>query len=244
MIKLKLNDNLVELQTHDTEKGQMYKAQDLLEGVNYNKDSARRKVDNWKRHEESNYVNFTSLKDEGSNYVNITPLNKKGRYGGTYLYKTDLLKLAAYVDKSFYDTVFEAFEAAASGDAKAAIDIATSVAIPQELIDREKRLRDKMNSLIEELTDDTRKRTNLFTNFNRLISKAVSGYTPKELTDGLPTFKFICEQGHVGGVSAYLATIETIIMGLGAGLDYQMIALMLQVETTKNKKQLKQLKVV
>lgn len=234
MIKLKLNDNLVELQTHDTEQGQMYKAQDLLKGSGLSTIQTKTKLKHW-----------IVSENKGGGEIYPHPV-KAGKMvlRGTYLYKKDLLKLAAYVDKAFYNTVFEAFEAAASGDAKAAIDIATSVAIPQELIDREKRLRDKMNSLIEELTDDTRKRTNLFTNFNQLISKAVSGYTPKELTDGLPTFKFICEQGHMGGVSAYLATIEMIIMGLGAGLDYQMIAMMLQVETTKNKKQLKQLKVV
>ena len=234
MIKLKLNDSLLELQTHDTEKGQMYKAQDLLKGSGLSTVQTKTKLKHW-----------VVSENKGGGEICPYPV-KSGKMvlRGTYLYKTDLLKLAAYVDKAFYNTVFEAFEAAASGDAKAAIDIATSVAIPQELIDREKKLPEKMNSLIETLTDDTRKRTNLFTNFNRLISKAVSGYTPKELTDGLPTFKYICEQGHMGGVSAYLATIETIIMGLGAGLDYQMIALMLQVETTKNKKQLKELKVV
>ena len=162
----------------------------------------------------------------------------------TFAPKQVVYKYSAWIDDDFYDAVFEAFEAASEGDAKKAVDIATSVAIPQELIDREKKLRNKMNELIEETFEDTRKRTNAFTNYNRLIAKCVSGYTPKELTDGIPTFKYIVENGHLGGVSAYLATLEMINTSLVAGLDYQTVALMLQVETTKNKKLLKQVKVI
>jgi len=161
----------------------------------------------------------------------------------TFAPKNVVYKYSAWIDDDFYDAVFEAFEAASEGDGKRAIDIATSVTIPQELIDREKNLRQKMNELIEETFEEGRKRTNAFTNYNRLIAKCVSGYTPKELTNGIATFKHIVEQGHLGGVSAYLATLEMINTSLVAGLDYQTTALMLQVETTKNKKLFKQARV-
>lgn len=162
----------------------------------------------------------------------------------TFAPKQVVYKYAAWVDDDFYDTVFEVFEAATEGDGKKAVDLATSVAIPQELIDREKVLRQKMNDLLSE-EFESRKLTNMFTNYNRLLGKAVSGYTPKELTDGsLTTFKYIIEKGHLGGVSAYLATLEMIIMGLSAGLDYHTIATMLQVETGKNKQVIKKSKIV
>jgi hypothetical protein len=156
---------------------------------------------------------------------------------GTYLSQENLYGLAAYVSPEFHKAVYEAFTAAAQGDGKAAVDIATSVAIPPELLDREKVLRLQMNTLIDiEAGDDSRKRANLYTNFNRLIAKAMSGYTPTELTGGdASTFNYIVEKGHKGGVSAYLATMELIITGLYAKLDYHTIALMLRVETGKNK---------
>jgi hypothetical protein len=168
----------------------------------------------------------------------------RGRGAKTVANQKGVIAYAAWLNEGFRLVVEEAFVAAMSGDGKAAVDIATSVAIPPELLDREKVLRLQMNTLIDiEAGDDSRKRANLYTNFNRLIAKGVAGYTPTELTGGdVPTFKYIVEKGHKGGVSAYLATMELIITGLFAKLDYHTIALMLRVSTGKNKEIVGQLK--
>jgi hypothetical protein len=229
---LKLEGKVIELALHDTEAGMLYKAQDLLKGgLGYEGKPLLNAVSNWKERSKSKDLNFKCL-------------TLKGKYGGTYLTQEQLFSLAADISSDFHKAVFEAFTAAAQGDGKAAVDIATSVAIPPELLDREKVLRLQMNTLIDiEAGDDPRKRANLYTNFNRLIGKGVSGYTPTELTGGdVPTFKYIVEKGHKGGVSAYLATMELIITGLFAKLDYHTIALMLRVSTGKNKDIVGQLK--
>jgi hypothetical protein len=223
---LKLEGKVIELALHDTEAGMLYKAQDLLKGgLGLTTKQAAKKLENWK--ETGQYPTSGVSVIKGG----------KATLQGTYLSQENLYGLAAYVSPEFYKAVFEAFTAAAQGDGKVAVDIATSVAIPPELIDREKVLRLQMNTLIDiEAGDDPRKRANLYTNFNRLIAKGVSGYTPKELTGGdLSSFDYIVKHGHKGGVSAYLATMELIITGLFAKLDYHTIALMLRVETGKNK---------
>jgi hypothetical protein len=227
---LKLEGKVIELALHDTEVGMLYKAQDLLKGgLELTTKQAAKKLENWKKK---------------GNYPQTGVVHVEGRNGGTYFTQDNIFNLAAEVSESFRKAVYEAFTAAAQGDGKVAVDIATSVAIPPELLDREKVLRLQMNTLIDiEAGDDTRKRANLYTNFNRLISKGVAGYTPTELTGGdTPTFKYIVEKGHKGGVSAYLATMELIITGLFAKLDYHTIALMLRVSTGKNKEIVGQLK--
>lgn len=224
MLKLKINKSFVEVRQND--KG-LFCLNDIFRasGAKQSKKPSE----------------FLRYGREKSRYEIVD--ERDGKTNVKYAPKQVVYKYSAWIDDDFYDKVFEAFEASASGDGKKATDIATSVAIPQELIDKEKRLREKMNELLSEQYEG-RKLTNMFTNFNRLIGKAVSGYTPKELTDGsLSTFKYIVEKGHIGGVSAYLATMEMINTGLVAGLDYQTIALMLQVETTKNKKLIKKVSV-
>jgi hypothetical protein len=229
-LTLKLEGKVIELALHKTDAGMLYKAQDLLKGgLDLTTKQASKKLENWKKK---------------GNYPQGGVVYMEGRNGGTYFTQDNIFNLAAEVSESFRQAVYEAFTAAAQGDGKAAVDIATSVAIPQELLDREKVLRLQMNTLLDiEAGEDSRKRANLYTNFNRLIAKGVSGYTPTELTGGdVPTFKYIIEKGHKGGVSAYLATMELIITGLFAKLDYHTIALMLRVETGKNKETIGQLK--
>lgn len=164
-------------------------------------------------------------------------VSTRGRGAKTVANQKGVIAYAAWLNEGFRLVVEEAFVAAMSGDGKKAVDIATSIAIPPELLDRYKVLRLQMDSLLSIAAEgDQRKLTNLHTNFKRLIGKAVSGYTPKELTGGdLPSFDYIVKHGHLGGVSAYLATMELINAGLFAKLDYHTIALMLRVETGKNK---------
>jgi hypothetical protein len=170
----------------------------------------------------------------GQGILSCAIIKQNGKVKETYLNKLSTYKYASWVSDKFYDAVFETFEAAANGDMIEAVNIATKVAIPQELIDKEASLRITMNALISEKFPDQKM---VHSNFSRLISKAVSGFTPKELTDGsLPSFKYMISKGHLDAVGAYIASLENTIMGLKVGLDYHTCAAMLHVKTGKNAK--------
>ena len=165
-------------------------------------------------------------------------IKQNGKVKETYLSKLNTYKFASWISDSFYNAVFETFEAASEGNSIEAVNIATRVAIPQELIDKEAKLRVKMNSLITERFPDQKM---IHSNFSRLISKAVSGFTPKVLTDGsLPSFKYMISKNHIDAVGAYIASLELAIIGLIVGSDYHTIAAMLQVQTGKNKNVIKE----
>ena len=134
---LKLEGKVIELGLHNTEAGMLYKAQDLLKGgLGYEGKPLLNAVSNWKERSKSKDLNFKCL-------------TLKGKYGGTYLTQEQLFSLAADISSDFHKAVFEAFTAAAQGDGKKAVDIATSVAIPPELLDRYKVLRLQMNTLLD-----------------------------------------------------------------------------------------------
>ena len=219
MIILKLEDNIIELHTHEVEGAMLYKAQDLLKGCNLTQRQVAKKLENW---------------GNIPNYPNTGVVKLEGRYGGTYLTKRNTLKLAGYISYDFEDAVYEAFELASEGNSQGAINVATKVAIPQELIDKESELRKTLNKLIQEKFPDKKM---VHSNFSRLIAKAASGFTPKELTNGVDSsFKYMVGEGHISAVGCYIACLENAIMGLKVGLDYHTVAAMLQVVTTKNKK--------
>lgn len=96
MIVLRLSDKTIELNTYEVDGKQLYKAQDLLYGYGMDKEKVKYTIKNW----------VDSLNSKGVNY---TPLAVKGKYGGTYLSKRYLLKLAGYVSHKFEDIVYEAF---------------------------------------------------------------------------------------------------------------------------------------
>jgi hypothetical protein len=115
-ITLVLTNKEITLSTHDVEGSQLYKAQDLLKGYGLDVQKTKDTIQNWKKSIESKGVNFT-------------PLNVKGKHGGTYLTKRQILKLAGYVSYEFEDAVYEAFEMLMDGNGNGAIEKALSVAV-------------------------------------------------------------------------------------------------------------------
>ncbi|WOQ15169.1 MICOS complex subunit MIC60 [Aeromonas media] len=121
IITLKLESKEITLTTHNVEDQQLFKAQDLLKGYGLSSDEANDKVRNWKVSQESKAVNFTVL-------------TFKGKYGGTYLTKRQILKLAGYVSYEFEDAVYEAFEMLMDGNGNGAIEKALSVAVVHKVM--------------------------------------------------------------------------------------------------------------
>lgn len=115
-ITLKLSDKEITLSTHDVEGSQLYKAQDLLKGYGLNAEQSKNTLRHWKDMMESKVADFATL-------------TFKGKHGGTYLTKRQILKLAGYVSYEFEDAVYEAFEILMDGNANDAIEKALSVAV-------------------------------------------------------------------------------------------------------------------
>lgn len=141
IITLKLESKEITLTTHDVEGSQLYKAQDLLKGYGLSSDEANDKVRNWKVSQESKAVGFTVL-------------TFKGKYGGTYLTKRQILKLAGYVSYEFEDAVYEAFEMLMDGNTKEAENISKRVAKV-----RKAQLQDRPRGTIQELYEDSDERS-------------------------------------------------------------------------------------
>lgn len=141
IITLKLESKEITLTTHDVEGSQLYKAQDLLKGYGLSSDEANDKVRNWKVSQESKAVGFTVL-------------TFKGKYGGTYLTKRQILKLAGYVSYEFEDAVYEAFEMLVDGNTKEAENISKRVAKV-----RKAQLQDRPRGTIQELYEDSDERS-------------------------------------------------------------------------------------
>lgn len=242
-IELKIDGKQVVLHTHTVGEEQLYKAQDLLvNGYGLSRQKAGYRLKDWKESEQTKLGEFPLVYEKDEQNQTLTDdvkiqldgiVTKEGRNGGTYLTKEMLFKLAAYVDKDFYDSVFKAFVALTEGDVETAMDVALSVAISQEIIDREAQMRAEMVKLVGEKIGD---KSYYYSNYFRLLCKAASGYTPSELTNkGDGAFKYILGLNHVKGASAYVACLELIVTSLKIGLDYHATAALLSVKTGKNK---------
>ncbi|WP_429049112.1 hypothetical protein [Aeromonas hydrophila] len=115
-ITLVLTNKEITLSTHDVEGSQLYKAQDLLKGYGLDVNEANKKM-----------YNFTvSMKNKNPDFQGVS---FKGKNGGTYLTKRQILKLAGYVSYEFEDAVYEAFEMLMDGKGNDAIEKALSVAV-------------------------------------------------------------------------------------------------------------------
>ena len=83
MIILKLEDQTIELNTHEVEGKILYKAQDLLKGYGLNSKQSSKKLENWGYH---------------TNHHRTGVVKLEGRGGGTFLTKYLLLSLATYAN--------------------------------------------------------------------------------------------------------------------------------------------------
>lgn len=219
MITLKLSGKSIELNTHNVNDIEMYAAKDLLVGYGFEGRKVSKTIDNWKVSMKSKLPKFQVVSKEGKN-------------GGTYLTETQIYSLCSYIDAAFMMEVMEAFKLLVSGNTNAAMDKALSIAVPQALIDKEKRLRVIMNDIIKEKLGGG----HAYSNYSKLICKCISGYIPSNLTLGdKSAFEYIVSLNHVEGAGAYIAGLEMAIMALKSGVEYHSLAAMMQVQTTKNK---------
>ena len=91
-----------------------------------------------------------------------------------------------------------------------------------------------MNSL-KKLIDAKYDSPHIYTNIFRLLGKAVTGYTPMELSNGQGVVEWVKSNNHLPAMNAYIASIQNIKSLLVIGVtDYHHIAVTLGVKTSKN----------
>lgn len=74
-----------------------------------------------------------------------------------------------------------------------------------------------------------------YSNYHRLACKGATGYVPSVLTGKNGSAKdYLAEAECPEALTAVIASMDTVKIGLKVGLDYHQIAAMLHVETTKN----------
>ncbi|EGR1056594.1 TPA: hypothetical protein LNG45_003475 [Vibrio cholerae] len=217
-LTFKFENTTVTINTHEIEGQTLYKAQDLLKGYGMDTKKCNDTLRNWKN---SKTVEFTVL---------------KGRYGGTYLTKRQCLKLASYVSEDFEEAVYEAFEAAASGDGNKAVDIATSKVITPELLNKLNFWTPLLHKEITAWSARNRKGKFGYTMiYNHIVNKVVTNIYTKELkkSHSISSMKdYLIKQNHVEGLGAYIAMCELLVPLLQANSDYELLKSVF-VETPK-----------
>ncbi len=124
MLTFNFKDKSVTVDTHAIEGQMLYKAQDLLRGYGFEGRKVANTLTNWKIS-----VHDSKLLENSSILIS-------GRNGGTYITKRNLMKLAGYIDSSYEDAVYEAFEALIEGRSQDASNIAGTVSIDLAFADQ------------------------------------------------------------------------------------------------------------
>lgn len=184
----------------------------------------------------------------GENGAKMTPLHEssamapneyvvvvgKGRGASTYGSLNIVYRYASYISKAFERSVYEAFTALSKGDVSEAASITESVAIPPELREKERERRKKMVAAITKRFPQASR--NMYTNYSRLATKASTGFTPKQLTNGVSSSAdWMQAKESEASLQALIATYDIIISMLAIpNITYHDIALVLQVRTNKN----------
>lgn len=216
MIVLKLSNKTIELNTHEVDGKQLYKAQDLLYGYGMDKKKTSNTISNWK------------ISLEGKLLENQV-VNLQGKNGGTYLSKRYLLKLAGYVSYEFEDSVYEAFEELSNGEIQKASNIVESVAVSQELIDKAFAMEDALKVAINNWKGD-KERTFQAKHIcirKHILSKTLTGNPNikelREMFDGKNFVDVFRKLNHKVGLTAFIETTNIIIPMLEADLSYYVI---------------------
>lgn len=230
-LTLKLKDKVVEITMDDNGR---YCLNDLFKA---SEATMSKKPNEFFRHKHCDIelINLNSgisrpLPEDFDSYAILTG---KGRGSKTFAPLKVVYKYASFISKDFENAVYDAFTKLTIGDAQEAANIASSVTLTPEIIAKYQKRYRKLMSLISEKYPDNKY---IHSNINRLIGKAVTGYTPKELTGGFDTtVEYISAHGHLPAMNALIATLETITMLIAGGAtDYHLIAATLQVKTGKN----------
>lgn len=259
MITLGLFGKEITINTHDVEGEMLYRAQDLLvAGAGMPPKKASNAIKHWKEHErhligkvsvlgfvygeecsDKNLIGENQTfeeKDEQNQHITNKGkselngiVNFRGNTGGTYLTEDMVYKLAAYVDKGFYDAVFKAFAALVRGNTNEALDAAAQVAISKELIDKiDKYVTAIQNEIpIWDGKQSKQRGKAAFTIIhNHIIAKTCAGTTAtevKKFSSATSLKEYFIKNHHVSGLGAYLATLKLVLPMLKGGVDYYLI---------------------
>lgn len=163
----------------------------------------------------------------------IRIISTRGRNGETWGCEEAVIEYASYCSNEFRRAVRKAFIELTKGNVYKAAAIAESVAVSPELLDKYEKVRQEMNDTIKECGGAMGRHA--FSNYHRLVCKGATGYVPSVLTGKNGSTKdYLAEAECPEGLTAVIASMDTVKTGLKVGLDYHQIAAMLHVETTKN----------
>ena len=233
-LTLKLTDQIVEVAMDDNGR---YSLNDLFKasgGTDKNKPyrflkDTNRGIKVFKSWEMTGEENLTC--EDFDKYVIQTKIN---RATVTFAPLKVVYKYAAFISKDFENAVYDAFTKLTTGDVTEAANIASAVTLTPEIINQCDKACDKLRQVIQtKVTDNKHMYNNLF----RIIGKASTGYTPKELTNGISTAKdWIVKENHLPAMNAYLACVRICTTLIVAGVtDYHVLAAAIGSETGKNK---------
>ncbi|MGN5146123.1 KilA-N domain-containing protein [Aeromonas veronii] len=152
---------------------------------------------------------------------------------GSWGCKRAVILFASYCSIKFQIAVVDALIAVSEGEPFKAAAIAESIVVSSELLDKYEKTRNELNDTIKECGGSMGRHA--FSNYHRLVCKGATGYVPSVLTGKNGSTKdYLTEAESPEGLTAVIASMDTVKTGLKVGLDYHQIAAMLHVETTKN----------
>lgn len=132
-ITLTLENKIITLSIVEVDGQQLYNARDLLIGYGMTQDEALTELKHWKKN------TLTKVKGSSQEPLKSVGIHSvKGKYGGTYLTQRQVYKLAGYIDYTFEDAVYEAFEAAVNGKGDQAVIIAQRRARVHEVMQKDR----------------------------------------------------------------------------------------------------------
>ncbi|MFM5698729.1 KilA-N domain-containing protein [Aeromonas veronii] len=163
----------------------------------------------------------------------IQVISTRGRNGETWGCEEAVIEYASYCSNDFRRAVRKAFIELTKGNVYKAAAIAESVAVSPELLDKYEKVRQEMNDTIKECGGTMGRHA--FSNYHRLACKGATGYVPSVLTGKNGSAKdYLAEAECPEALTAVIASMDMVKIGLKVGLDYHQIVAMLHVETTKN----------
>lgn len=233
-LTLKINDQIVEITQDDNGR---YCLNDLYKASGGNSSKAPQKflrsqheIDTYRLWDENDKRQIVSCQNLDS-YVIQMKINRATKTFGS---RKTALKYAMFIDKNFYEAVVDAFDKLSTGDVKEAANIASEYTLTPEIISKCDKACDKLRQVIQSRVPDNKY---MYSNLFRIIGKASTGYTPKELTNGVSSAKdWIVKEKHLPAMNAYLACVQVCTTLVVAGVtDYHILAAAIGAETGKNK---------
>lgn len=231
-LSLKLNDKIVEVTMDDNGR---YCLNDLFKASGA---TMSKKPNEFFRHKASDVslVKLTAgnpalLPEDFESYAVMVG---KGRGSKTFAPLKVVYKYASFISKEFENAVYDAFTKLTTGDVKEAANIASEYTLTPEIISKCDKACDKLRQVIQSRVPDNKY---MYSNLFRIIGKASTGYTPKELTNGVSSAKeWIVKEKNLPAMNAYLSCVQICTTLVVAGVtDYHILAAAIGAETGKNK---------